>query len=53
MTDELKEIRNVFQGLQTYDTHLHKVDSSLIHALLIREKEKSERAPFSMVEIFT
>ena len=54
MTDELKEIRNVFQGLQTlYDTYLRKVDSSLIHDLLIREKVKSERAPFYMVEIFT
>ncbi|HEY6883470.1 MAG TPA: hypothetical protein VI278_05480 [Nitrososphaeraceae archaeon] len=54
MTDELKEIRNVFQGLQTlFDTHLRKVDSSLIHDLLIREKQKSERAPFYMVEIFT
>ena len=54
MPDELKEIRNVFQGLQTlYETHLPKVDSTLIHDLLIREKEKSERAPFYMVEIFT
>ena len=44
----------MFQGLQTlFDTHLRKVDSSLIHDLLIREKEKSERAPFYMVEIFT
>ena len=54
MPDELKEIRNVFRGLQTlYDTHLPKVDSTLIDDLLIREKEKSERAPFYMVEIFT
>ena len=54
MADELKEIRNVFRGLQTlYDTHLPKVDSTLIDDLLIREKEKSERAPFYMVEIFT
>jgi hypothetical protein len=54
MADELKEIRNVFRGLQTlYDTHLPKVDSTLINDLLIREKEKSERAPFYMVEIFT
>jgi hypothetical protein len=54
MPDELKEIRNVFRGLQTlYDTHLPKVDSSLIDDLLIRENEKSERAPFYMVEIFT
>ncbi|HEY9492915.1 MAG TPA: hypothetical protein VIP56_13085 [Nitrososphaeraceae archaeon] len=54
MPDELKEIRNVFQGLQTlYETHLPKVDSTLIHDILIREREKSERAPFYMVEIFT
>ena len=54
MPDELKEIRNVFKGLQTlYETHLPKVDSTLIDDLLIREKEKSERAPFYMVEIFT
>jgi hypothetical protein len=54
MPDELKEIRNVFRGLQTlYDTYLPKVDSTLIDDLLIREKEKSERAPFYMVEIFT
>src|SRR5436190_21881866 len=54
MPDELKEIRNVFQGLQTlYETHLPKVDSTLIHDLLIREQEKSERAPFYMVEVFT
>ena len=47
-------IRIVFLGLQTlYETHLPKVDSTLIHDLLIREKEKSERAPFYMVEIFT
>jgi hypothetical protein len=53
-SNELKEIRTVFQGLQTlYETYLPKVDSSLIHDLLIREEDKSERAPFYMVEIFT
>jgi hypothetical protein len=51
---ELREIRSVFQGLETlYQTHLPKVDPTLIHDLLIREHEKSERAPFYMVEIFT
>jgi len=51
---ELREIRTVFQGLETlYQTYLPKVDSALIHDLLIREEEKSERAPFYMVEIFT
>jgi hypothetical protein len=53
-TDSLKELRNVFHGLQTlYQTYLPKVDPILIHDLLVREEEKSERAPFYMVEIFT
>ena len=51
---EVQEIRTVFQGLQTlYEMYLPKVDPILIHDLLIREKEKSENAPFYMVEIFT
>ena len=51
---ELQEIRNVFQGLETlYQTYLPKVDPTLVHDLLIREEEKSERAPFYMVEVFT
>lgn len=51
---EVQEIRSVFQGLQTlYETYLPKVDPILIHDLLVREKEKSETAPFYMVEIFT
>jgi hypothetical protein len=38
-TDELKQIRMVFQGLQTlYQTHLPKVDPALIHDLLIRRQ---------------
>jgi hypothetical protein len=54
MSDELQEIRSVFQGLQTlYETYLPKVDPILIHDLLVREKEKSEHSPFYMVEIFT
>jgi hypothetical protein len=55
MTTELREIRNVFQGLETlYHTYLPKVDPVLLHDLLIREQEeKSERAPFYMVEVFT
>ena len=52
--DTLREIKTVFQGLQTlYQTYLPKSDSTLIHDLLVREKEKSESAPFYMVEIFT
>ena len=51
---EVQEIRSVFQGLQTlYQIYLPKVDPILIHDLLVREKEKSENAPFYMVEIFT
>lgn len=51
---ELKELRSVFKGLQTlYHTYLPKVDPVLIHDLLVREHEKSERAPFYIVEIFT
>jgi hypothetical protein len=54
MTSELQEIRNVFKGLETlYRTYLPKIDPSLLHDLLIREMEKSERAPFYMVEVFT
>jgi hypothetical protein len=52
--DTLREIKTVFQGLQTlYQTYLPKADPTLIHDLLVREKEKSEAAPFYMVEIFT
>jgi hypothetical protein len=52
--DTLREIKTVFQGLQTlYQTYLSKADPTLIHDLLVREKEKSEDAPFYMVEIFT
>ena len=41
MADGLRDIRNVFQGLQTlYETYLPKVDPILIHDLLVREKEK-------------
>jgi hypothetical protein len=51
---EIKEIRRVFQGLQTLcQTYLPKIDPILIHDLLVREREKSEDAPFYMVEIFT
>jgi hypothetical protein len=56
---ELKEIRMVFQGLQTlYQIHLPKVDPALIHDLLIRElvktsKSTSSLAPFYIVEIRT
>src|ERR687887_554730 len=51
---ELEDIRRMFRGLNTlYQIYLPKVDPVLIHDLLIREHEKSERAPFYMVEVFT
>jgi len=54
MYEKLKEIRRVFQGLQTlYDTYLPKADPVLIHDLLIREQENPKNPPFYMVEIFT
>ena len=54
MMSEFQQIRNTFKGLETlYQTYLPKVDPILLHDLLIREQEKSERAPFYMVEVFT
>jgi hypothetical protein len=54
MSYELQELRNVFHGLETvYSTYLPKVDPVLIHDILLREEQKSERAPFYMVEVFT
>jgi hypothetical protein len=54
MIFELQELRNVFHGLETmYSTYLPKVDPVLIHDLLLREENKSERTPFYMVEVFT
>lgn len=56
-TNELRQIRRAFQGLQTlYQTHLPKVDSKLNHDLLIREINKksddtSTLPPFYIVEI--
>jgi Carboxypeptidase regulatory-like domain len=51
---ELNEIGRVFHGLQTLcETHLPKVDSTLIHDLLIREQENPKKTPFYMIEVFT
>jgi hypothetical protein len=51
---EIKEIRNVFAGLQTlYGSYFPKVDPTLIHDLLIRMQADPEKTPFYMVEIFT
>ena len=51
---EIQELRNVFHGLESlYSTYLPKVDPILLNDLLLREEQKSERAPFYMVEVFT
>ena len=51
---ELNEIRRVFHGLQTLcETYLPKVDSTLIHDLLIREQENPKKAPFYIIEVVT
>jgi hypothetical protein len=52
---EIQELRNVFHGLETlYSTYLPKVDPVLLNDLLLREEiNKSEHAPFYMVEVFT
>jgi hypothetical protein len=58
-TDELKQIRLVFQGLQTlYQTYFPAVNPTLIGDLLVRElnkksEEKSTLPPFYLVEIRT
>ena len=57
--NEFQQIRRAFQGLQTlYQIHLPKVDSGLIHDLLIRELNRksddtSTLPPFYIVEIRT
>jgi hypothetical protein len=52
--NEMHEIRMAYRGLEAlYQTYLPKVDPVLIHDLLVRENEKSERSPFYMVEVFT
>lgn len=54
-TDKLKEIKSVYNGLQTlFEIYLPRVDRLLIHDLLLREQQISPNdAPFYMVEIFT
>ncbi|MGD1836176.1 MAG: hypothetical protein ACPKPY_02585 [Nitrososphaeraceae archaeon] len=50
----LKEIKRVFQGLQTlYQSYLPKVDPILINDLLSRQLRNPKDAPFYLVEIFT
>ena len=51
---QMNEIRYVWHGLETlYQTYFQKYNPILLHDLLVREKEKSERAPFYMVEVST
>ncbi len=51
---EIREIKNVFLGLQTlYGSYFPKVDPALIHDLLMRLQENPGKAPFYMLEIFT
>jgi hypothetical protein len=51
MFEQIQELRNVFHGLESlYSTYLPKVDPVLINDLLLREEQKSERAPFYMGE---
>jgi hypothetical protein len=53
MSMEIQEIRYVFHALETlYSTYMPKVDPVLLNDLLLREENKSERAPFYMVEVF-
>jgi len=44
---QIQELRNVFHGL------FPKVDPVLLNDLLLREEQRSEHAPFYMVEVFT
>jgi hypothetical protein len=48
---ELEELRAWLETL--YSTYLPKVDPVLLNDLLVREENRSERAPFYMVEVFT
>jgi hypothetical protein len=61
-SNELQELRKVFQGLQTlYQLRLPKISPALIQDFLIRKEEEFRRSnnksksspPFYMVEIAT
>lgn len=55
MTSKVKEIRTVYNGLQTlYSTYLPKVDPNFINDLLTRQQRTNPNiVPFYMVEVFT
>jgi len=53
MKSKIKEIRNVYMGLQTlYETYLPKVGFALIDDLLMRQQKNPKTAPIYMVEAF-
>ncbi len=52
--NELKEVRRVFQGLQTlYKTYFTNVDPALLNDLLTREQEKKDEPLLYLVQIWT
>jgi len=53
MKSKIKEIRNVYMGLQTlYETYLPKIGFALIDDLLMRQQKNPKTAPIYMVEAF-
>ena len=51
---ELTEIRRVFEGLHTlYEIHLPKVHPKLIHDLMMRRRNNTDKDPFYLIEVFT
>jgi hypothetical protein len=54
MSDEIKEIKRVYSGLETlYHTYFPKSDPSLIDDLLKRLQKNPKISPIYMVEVFT
>jgi hypothetical protein len=54
VSDRVKEIKRVFEGLQTvYHTYLPKADPILIHDLLLRQQKNPKVEPIYVVEIYT
>jgi hypothetical protein len=53
-SQEIKEIKRVYAGLQTlYHTYFPKSDSYLVHDLVRRLEKNPEVTPIYMVEVFT
>ena len=54
MSEEIKEIKRVYAGLETlYHTYFPKSDPSFIDDLLRRTQSNPETPPIYMVEVFT